>query len=112
AGWDERNGPVRKAVHKRGEVFEFRNLSCRSAGVGCTNRSRRDTVLVDQTTEPITPLNSSCSCAGRFAWRPNRIGRRELQRSVWAVTIVMISKPAQHPFEMVCVEDQQPIETF
>jgi hypothetical protein len=41
-----------------------------------------------------------------------RVWRLEAQRSVRTVTIVMGNEVAQNVFEMLFVQDQQPIETL
>src|SRR5947208_3644135 len=44
--------------------------------------------------------------------RPCRAGRREGQRSVWPVAVVMLHEDVEDPLEMLGVQDQQPVETL
>jgi hypothetical protein len=42
---------------------------------------------------------------------PRRVGRRKVERSVRTVAVV-VDEDAEHAFEMLTVEDKEPVETF
>ena len=39
-------------------------------------------------------------------------GRREVQRSMWAVAVVMLHEDVEDALMMLLVQDQQPVETL
>jgi hypothetical protein len=68
---------------------------------------------VNDTTEPIPALD--LNRASRRLWRSRRgasFGWIELQRSVGPVTVVMIRENGENSFEVLLIQNQQPIKAF
>ena len=67
----------------------------------------------------ISPTSRSCrstrsdrdGVAARIGW-PLLVGRHEVERSMWAVAVVMVDEDPEHSIRMAAVEDQQPVETL
>jgi hypothetical protein len=75
--------------------------------------SRRVTVFVDQSAKAISTLDviwSRCGCEPDH-WLL-RIGRRQVEGSVWPMAVVMVDEDAERSFEMLEVEDEEPVETL
>jgi hypothetical protein len=75
--------------------------------------SRGEAVLVNQSAEAISALDAVSSRGGHEPerWRI-RVGRRQVERSMWSVAVVMVDEHAEHPLEMAAVDDQQPVEAL
>jgi hypothetical protein len=68
---------------------------------------------VNHTTETIATLDTSLAAFRRWRHGPTcRAGRREGQRSMRPVAIVMIREHSEDPLKMLVVQDQQPVETL
>lgn len=68
---------------------------------------------MNHTTETIATLDTSLAPPRRRRHlRTGRAGRREVQRSVWPVAVVMLHEDVEDPLKMLVVEDQQPVETL
>jgi hypothetical protein len=65
---------------------------------------------VNHTTETIATLDTSLAPLRRR--RTCRAGRREGQRSMWPVAVVMLHEDVEDPLKMLVVQDQQPVETL
>jgi hypothetical protein len=67
---------------------------------------------VEQSTEAITPLDTSSSRVGRT--RRARIGlgcvRSKVHRPMGSVAVGMIHEPDEDPLEVPLIQDQQPVE--
>ena len=66
---------------------------------------------MNHTTETIATLDMSLA-PRRRRQRRCRAGRREGQRSMWPVAVVMRHEHIEDPIKMVVVQDQEPVETF
>ena len=66
---------------------------------------------MNHTTETIATLDASLAPLRRRQ-RTCRAGRREGQRSMWAVTVVMRHEDIEDPRKMLVVQDQEPVETL
>ena len=68
---------------------------------------------MNHTTETITALDTG---HGPLRRRPHRLtcraGRREGQRSMRPVTVVMLHEHVEDALKMLVVQDQQPVETL
>jgi hypothetical protein len=86
-----------------------RRLACRVRKPGL----RRQDVLANHTAETIATLDTSlardCCSRERSACR---MGRSEAQCSVRSVDVVVIHEDGEDPFEVLSVQDQQPVETL
>ena len=62
-------------------------------------------------TETIATLDTSLAplCRRRY-WLTCPSGRREGQRSMWPVAVVMLLEDVKDPLKMLVVQDQQPVE--
>ena len=68
---------------------------------------------MNHTTETIPTLDTSLALLRHRRYRRTRwAGRRESQRSMWPVAIVMLHKDLEDPLKMLIVQDQQPVETL
>ena len=68
---------------------------------------------MNHTTETIATLDTSLAAFRRWRHGPTcRAGRREGQRSMRPVAIVMIREHSEDPLKMLVVQDQQPVETL
>jgi len=68
---------------------------------------------VNHPTETIATVDTSLPPLHRRRhWRPSRAGRREGQRSMWPVAVVMRHEDVEDSLKMLIVQDQQPVETF
>ena len=65
---------------------------------------------MNHTTETIATLDASLAPCGRR--RTCRAGRRERQRSMWPVAVVVVDKHFKDPLKVLLVQNQQPVETF
>ena len=80
---------------------------------GAETWSRRQNVLVNHTTETIATLDTSLAPLRRRRHRRTcRVGRREGQRSMWPVAVVMLHEDLEDPLKMLFIQDQQPVETL
>jgi hypothetical protein len=66
---------------------------------------------VNHTAETIATVDTSVATRRRHH-RTCRAGRRETQRSVRPMAVVMFHEDVEDPLEMLAVQDQQPVETF
>jgi hypothetical protein len=66
----------------------------------------------DHPTEAIATLDTSLGALCRQRHRRTcRLGRREGQRSMWPVAVVMLHEDVEKPLKMLGVQDQRPVET-
>jgi hypothetical protein len=75
--------------------------------------SRRETVFVDQSAEAISTfdlvwLRCGCETDHWLLW----IGRSQVEGSVWPVAVVMVEEDAERSFEMLAVDDEEPVEAL
>jgi hypothetical protein len=77
---------------------------------GSQIESRRDAVPVNHTTQSIASLDLTAA-PFRHRWRC-RFRRRQTQRPIWTMSVVVINEDAKGLVEMRAIEDQQPIETL
>jgi hypothetical protein len=66
---------------------------------------------VNHTAQSIATLDASLA-PRRRRQRPCRAGRREGQRSMGPVAVVMRHEDIKDPIKMVVVQDQEPVETL
>jgi len=66
---------------------------------------------VNHTTETIATLDATLAPRWRRQ-RTCRAGRREGQRSMWPVAVVMRHENIEDPIKMLVVQDQEPVETL
>ena len=64
---------------------------------------------MNHTTKSIAPLDLTAA-PFRHRWRWLR--RRQTQRSMWTMAVVVINEDAKDVVEMGMVEDQEPVETL
>ena len=65
------------------------------------------------TAETIATLNTSIvPLRRRCHWRTRWVGRREGQRAMRPVAVVMLHEDVKDPFKMLVIQDQQPVETL
>ena len=67
---------------------------------------------MNDTTETISAQNASVTGCRRRCSRPFGLRWRERQRAMWPVPIVMIDERLEDPFQVLLVENQQPVETL
>ena len=68
---------------------------------------------MNHTTETIATLDTSPTPFRRRRQRQTgRARRREGQRSMWPVAVVMLHEDVEDPLKMLTVQDQQPVETL
>ena len=68
---------------------------------------------MNHTTETIATLDTSPAPPRRRRHlRTCQPRRRETQRSVWPVAVVMFHEDLDDPLKMLVVQDQQPVETL
>jgi hypothetical protein len=68
---------------------------------------------MNDTTETIATLDMSLAPLRRGCDRWTcRARRREGQRSMWPVPVIMLHEDVEDPRKMLVVQDQQPIETL
>jgi len=68
---------------------------------------------MNHTTQTIATLDTSLAPFRRRHDRWTcRSGRREGQRSMRPVTVVMVHEDVEDPLKMLVVQDQQPVETL
>ena len=68
---------------------------------------------MNHTTETIATLDTSLApLRQRRHRRTCRAGRREGQRSMWPVAVVMFHEDVENPLKMLVAQDQQPVETL
>jgi hypothetical protein len=79
---------------------------------GAETLSRRQIILVNHTTETIAAHNTSISAWRHRCSRPSWLRWRERQRSMRAVTIVVIDEGCTDPLKVLLVQNQQPVETL
>jgi hypothetical protein len=65
---------------------------------------------VNDTAQSIATPDTSLTPRRRQRYR--RTGRREGQRSMWPVAVVMLPEDVEDPLKMLLVQDQQPVETL
>jgi hypothetical protein len=82
--------------------------------VGCTNPvSCHIPVFVDESTQPVSAVNAAWSGrAGESERWLLEVGRREVQRTMWAVGVVMLDVDAEHAFELSPVQNEEPVEAL
>ena len=82
-------------------------------GVRCENSSRCPDVLVNHAAETIATLDTSLAALLPCRHEPTcRAWRREAQRSMRPVAIVMIPEHGEDPLKMLVIQDREPVETF
>ena len=79
---------------------------------GAETLSRRQLVLVNDTTEAIAAQNTNITARQHRCSRPSWLRWRERQRSMWPVTVVVIDEHGKDPLEVLLVQNEQPVETF
>ena len=67
---------------------------------------------MNHTTETIATLDTSLAPLRRQRHRTCRAGRREGQRSMRPVAVVMVHKNVEDALKMLVVQDQQSVETL
>ncbi len=78
-----------------------------------TRFSRCEAVFVDQSAEPISTLDMDWSRRRDKAERwLIRIWRREVERAVRPVAVVVVDEDAKHALEVSLVDDEEPVETL
>jgi len=65
---------------------------------------------VNHSTETIATHDTRLPSFGRRQQRRTcRAGRRQGQRSMWSVSVVMVQEDVENAFKMLVVQDQQPV---
>src|SRR5437899_2734455 len=83
----------------------------RARGIAAERALRGGVVLVEQTTEPVAPLNAPLAVDRRHR---NRLEDRRLlsERAVRPMRVVMRDVLAQRPLQVLARYDQDPVETL